>query len=91
MRKYLSKMRDLTQAFYSFNIQHAQANALAKLTTCALLDLRVQVLFEVIEEPSIKELASILQLDEDPYWIDLLANYVRYETFPIDRREAQKI
>lgn len=70
--KYLSKVKDLIKAFQSFNIQqitqaeNAQADALARLATCAPLNLHAQVFFKVVEEPSIQESASVLQLDSDP-------------------------
>lgn len=94
MKKYFLKVKDLIQAFYSFDIQqisrmkNTQANTLSRLTTSAPLDLHAQSFFEVVEEPSIKEPTLILQLDSKPCWIDLLTCYLRDKTPRADRREA---
>lgn len=61
------------------------------LMTYASFDLCAQVFFEVIEEPSIKEPTSVLQLDVEPYWIDLLASYLHDRTLSMDQNEAKNI
>lgn len=73
MNRYLQKVRDLTSTFYSFSIQqvsreeNARIDAISKLATYAPHNLRAEVFFEVIEEPSIYKPTSVLQLDPEPY------------------------
>lgn len=65
-------------------MENAQADVLAELVTYAPLDLHARVFFEVVEEPSIKEPTSVLQLDFESCWIDPLINYLRDGTLFID-------
>lgn len=55
MKRYLLKVKDLIQAFHSFDIQqilmveNAHVDALARLATYTLFDLHAQVFFEMVE------------------------------------------
>lgn len=82
MKRYLQKVNDLIQAFHKFDIQqisgmeNIQVDALSKLAISVLHDLRAQIFFEIVEEPSIKESMHVLQIDIEPCQIDPLAQYL---------------
>ena len=78
MKQYLQRVKDLTPAFLSFDIQqvprdeNTQADMLSKLATFIPNDLCAQVFFEFLEEPSIKRPAPVLQISNEPCWMDPL-------------------
>lgn len=97
MKKYLQKVKNLIPAFYSFCIkqvlrqENARANALSKLAALVPHNLCAQVFFDVLEEPSINKLLSMLQLDTEPCWMDPLIQYLHDETLPPNREEIHKV
>lgn len=97
MIKYLLKVKDLATTFRSFDIQqipredNSRANFLAKAVTTTPMALPKEGYFELIKRLTIKELVEVMQLDDEPCWINPLINFLKDGTFPTDWKEACKV
>ena len=70
---------------------NARADALSKLIVLLFADFENETYFEVLKASALEEPLVVLQVDEEPYWIDPLLKYLRSGELPTDRKEAQKI
>lgn len=72
-------------------MENTQANILARLVASPLLDLHAKVFFEAVEDPSIKELELVLPTDDEPCWVDPMANYLCDGILLTNQKKAWKI
>ncbi|GJU36582.1 reverse transcriptase domain-containing protein [Tanacetum coccineum] len=98
MVKYLEKTKSLISGFANFSIsqvprsKNKKADALSKIASTSFAHLSKQVLVEILKEKSIQEgeVATVVE-EEGPTWMTLIMEYLKYGTFPGDRKEASKL
>ena len=97
MKKYLKKVTSLILTFNIFDIQQIsrmknfRADLLSKLAILAPIELPKGVFFKVLKCPSSEEPLSVMQVEHELRWIDLLVTYLKDGVLPYDPKEAQKI
>ena len=99
MQEYLSQVKCLQSEFKSFNLIHiprsdnAHANSLAMLATSSAQDLRRVILVEDLYKPTEtrRETARIHQIRAGPSWMDYIIQFLREDTLPEERIEADKV
>ncbi|XP_071939116.1 uncharacterized protein [Coffea arabica] len=96
MQRYLSKVRQLTSYFESFEIQkiprsqNKRADALSRLASTSFSDLNKTVLMEVLSEPGyVEEVACPVHSENT--WMTPFILFLGQGTLPEDRAEARKI
>lgn len=72
-------------------VKNSRADLLSKLVTSSPSELPRTTFFEVMNWPRIEEPTIVLQIDEEPPWIDPLVGYLKDGTLPMNRKEARKI
>ncbi|XP_077219733.1 uncharacterized protein LOC143853924 [Tasmannia lanceolata] len=93
MIKYLGKVRKEISAFEEFQIvqiprtMNSCANALSKMASSGIIE-SGNVFTEILSQPSIKG-KEILQIREEPSWMDPIVLYLRDGTLPSDKKEAR--
>nr|XP_027124399.1 uncharacterized protein LOC113741115 [Coffea arabica] len=96
MRRYLSKIHQLTAYFTYFEIQriprseNKRADALSRLASTSFSDLNKTVLVEVLDEPGYVEEVACPIHSEDT-WMTPFILFLSQGTLPEDRTEARKI
>ena len=96
MQLYLSKVRQLTAHFESFEIQrisrsqNKRANALSRLASTSFSDLNKTVLVEVLAEPGYAE-ETVCPVYRGDTWMSPLIRFLSQEELPEDRVEARKL
>ncbi|XP_077237294.1 uncharacterized protein LOC143878965 [Tasmannia lanceolata] len=95
MIRYLEKVRKEISAFEEFQIvqilqtMNARADALFKMASSGILE-SGNVFTEILSQPSV-ERKEILQIREEPSWMDPIVHYLRDDTLPSDRKEARRL
>ena len=73
---YLEKVKELIRSFATFSIKvvlrlkNSHVDALAKLASTKDAKLLNHVFVEFLSEPSIKQRPKIMELEQEPSWID---------------------
>ena len=70
--------------------ENTQAGALSHLVTLDFLELNQEVFIDVFEMPSIKSL-PIIQIENEPSWINPLMDYIIKKILLTDLIEARRI
>ena len=99
MQGYLSQVKCLQSQFNSFDLLHtprtgnAHADSLAMLTTSSTQDLPRVILVEDLYKPTKtkRETARIHQIRVGPSWMYSIIQFLREDTLPEERIEADKI
>ena len=99
MQGYLSQVKCLQSKFKSLDLLHiprsgnAHANSLAMLATSSAQDLRRVILVEDLYKPTEtrRETARIHQIRAGPSWMDYIIQFLREDTLPEERIEADKV
>lgn len=97
MMRYLHKVGEFIHVFHNFEIQQIlrekdfQADSLAKAITIAPMVLPRGTYFELIKGPTIEGTIEVMQLDDEPCWINPLINFLENDKLPIDQKKGQKI
>ncbi|XP_077251991.1 uncharacterized protein LOC143891254 [Tasmannia lanceolata] len=96
MIKYLSKVRQLASKFESFEViriprtQNAKADVLSRLAASGYTTLG-GICMEFLQRSSIKsEAAEIMQVENEPCWMDEIIDYLRNGKLPEAKKEARK-
>ena len=99
MQGYLSQVKCLQSKFKSLDLLHiprsdnVHANSLAMLATSSAQDLRRVILVEDLYKPTEtrRETARIHQIRAGPSWMDYIIQFLREDTLPEERIEADKV
>ncbi|XP_077246030.1 uncharacterized protein LOC143885869 [Tasmannia lanceolata] len=95
MIKYLEKVRKEISTFEEFQIVqvprtlNTRADALSKMASSGIFEPE-NIYTEILPQPS-AEREEILQLNEEPSWMDPIVRYLRDGVVPSDRKEAQRL
>ncbi|XP_077215729.1 uncharacterized protein LOC143850356 [Tasmannia lanceolata] len=95
MIKYLEKIRKEISAFEEFQVvqiprtMNSCANALSKMASSGIVE-SGNVFTEILSQPSVKG-KEILQIGEEPGWMDPIVHYLRDDTLPSDKKEARRL
>ena len=96
MMKYLQKVKYLISTLKYFKIFHisrtvnARADVLSEFATTFFNSLG-QTFIECLEQPSIDKVKEVLQLTDEPSWMDLIVQYLTDGTLPTDPSEAKRL
>ena len=99
MQGYLSQVKCLQSKFDSFDLLHiprngnAHADSLAMLATSSAHDLPRVILVEDLYKPTEtrRETSQIHQIRARPSWIDSIMQFLKEDTLPEERVEADKV
>ena len=99
MQGYLSQVKCLQSKFKSLDLLHiprsgnAHANSLAMLATSSAQDLRRVILVEDLYKPTEtrRETARIHQIRAGLSWMDSMIQFLKEDTLPEERIEADKV
>ena len=99
MQGYLSQVKCLQSKFDSFDLLHiprngnAHADSLAMLATSSVQDLPRVILVEDLYKPTDtrRETAQIHQIRTRPSWMDSIMQFLKEDTLPEERVEANKV
>ena len=99
MQGYLSQVKCLQSKFDSFDLLHipkngnAHANSLALLATSSTHDLPRVILVEDLYKPTEtrRETSQVHQIRAGPSWMDSIMQFLKEETLPEERVEADKV
>ena len=99
MLGYLSQVKCLRSKFDSFDLLHiprnnnAHADSLAMLATSLAQDLPRVILVEDLYKPieTRREIAQIYQIRAGPSWMDSIMQFLKEDTLPEERVEADKV
>ena len=99
MQGYLSQVRCLQSEFDSFDLLHiprngnAHANSLAMLATFSAQNWPRVILIEDLHKPTEarRETTQIHQIRARPSWMDFIIQFLREDTLPEERIEADKV
>ena len=95
MVAYLEKARNLIKSFPLFTIEmiprvnNSHVNALAKLASTKDAELLDVVSVEFLAEPSINQQPVVMELNQEPLWMDLILAYLKSSELPEDKTEAK--
>ncbi|XP_077252673.1 uncharacterized protein LOC143892089 [Tasmannia lanceolata] len=96
MVKYLAKVHQLSSRFASFEViriprtENAKADVLSKLAASGYTTLG-SIRMEFLQRSSIeREAADIMQVENEPCWMDEIVHYLRDAKLPEDKKEARK-
>ncbi|XP_077251929.1 uncharacterized protein LOC143891180 [Tasmannia lanceolata] len=97
MIKYLAKVRQLFSRFASFEVirvprtENAKADVLSKLAASGYTTLG-SIHMEFLQRSSIESKAiEVMQLEDEPCWMDEIMGYLRDARLPEDKKEARKV
>ena len=94
MMKYLQKVKDLTSTLKYFKIFHvprienARVDILSQLATSSFNSLD-RTFIACLEQSSIHKVEEVLQIIDEPSWMDPIVRYLTNETLPMDPLEAK--
>ena len=99
MQGYLHQVKCLQSGFDSFNLLHisrngnAHADSLAMLATSSAQNLPRVILVEDLYKPTEtrREIAQIHQIKARPSWMDSIIQFLKEDTLPEERTEADKV
>ena len=99
MQRYLSQVKCLQSKFESFNMLHiprsgnAHADSLAMLATFSAQNLPRVILVEDLHKPieTRRETVQIHQIRAGPSWMDCIIQFLKEDTLPEERLEADKV
>ena len=99
MQGYLSQVKCLQSKFDSFDLLHiprngnAHADSLAILATSSVHDLPRVILVEDLYKPTKtrRETSQVHQIRAGPSWMDSIMQFLKEDTLPEDRVEADKV
>ena len=99
MQGYLSQVKCLQSKFESFDLLHiprngnAHADSLAMLATSSAHDLPRVILVEDLYKPIKKrrETSQVHQIRAGPSWMDSIMQFLKEDTLPEERVEADKV
>ena len=95
MAAYLEKANELMRAFSTTSIKvitlskNASADALAKLALTRDAKLLDAMSVDFLAEPSIRQCPEIMELTQEPLWMDHIIAYLRNGKLPKGRTEAR--
>ncbi|XP_077251526.1 uncharacterized protein LOC143890728 [Tasmannia lanceolata] len=95
MIKYLENVRKEISAFEEFQIVqvprtlNTRADALSKMASSAMFE-PGNIYTETLPQPSV-EREEVLQLSEEPSWMDPIIQYLKDGIVPSDRKEARRL
>ncbi|XP_077249430.1 uncharacterized protein LOC143888977 [Tasmannia lanceolata] len=97
MIKYLAKVRRMADKFRSFKVvkiprmENTKADVLSKLAASGYTALG-SICMEFLKKSSIEnEIVEIMQVDDEPCWMDEIMNYLREGKLPEEKKEARKV
>ncbi|XP_030922994.1 uncharacterized protein LOC115949866 [Quercus lobata] len=99
MQEYLGRVKRLQLNFESFNLTHVSrsvnthADSLATLATSSAHDLPRMILVKdlVQASPIRRDPAQVHQIRKNPSWMDPIKNFLKDDTLPEGKLEAEKI
>ena len=99
MQGYLSQVKCLQLEFDSFDLLHiprnsnAHADSLAMLATSSVHDLPRVILVEDLYKPTKtrRETSQVHQIRAGPSWMDSIMQFLKEDTLPEERVEADKV
>ena len=97
MAAYLDKANEQLSLIFVASIEaipqskNSNANALAKLASTRDVDLLDAVSVEFLAEPSTYPQQGIIELTQEPSWMDLIVTYLKTGEQPKDKIEAQTL
>ena len=99
MQGYLSQVKCLQSEFDSFDLMHipkggnAHTDSLAMLATSSTQNLSRFILVEDLCKPTetSREIAQIHQIRAEPSWMDSIMQFLKEDTLPEERVEADKV
>nr|XP_023873111.1 uncharacterized protein LOC111985683 [Quercus suber] len=99
MQGYLSQVKCIQSEFESFNLLHipkninAHADSLAMLVTSSTQNLPRVILVEDLDKPTEirKKAIRVHQIRAEPSWMDLIIQFLKEDTLPEERLEANKV
>ncbi|XP_050241867.1 uncharacterized protein LOC126690753 [Quercus robur] len=99
MQEYLGRVKRLQSNFESFNLTHVSrsanthADSLATLATSSAHDLPRMILVEnlVQASPIRRDPTQVHQIRKNPSWMDPIKNFLKDDTLPEGKLEAEKI
>ncbi|XP_077230110.1 uncharacterized protein LOC143863306 [Tasmannia lanceolata] len=97
MIKYLQRVRSLASKFGSFEVirvprtKNTKADVLSKLATSGYTALR-EIRMEFLKTSSIDgQPVVVMQIDDEPCWMDEIIRYLRSRELPGEKKEARKV
>ncbi|XP_077229834.1 uncharacterized protein LOC143862648 [Tasmannia lanceolata] len=97
MIKYLGRVRSLAVHFKSFEVvripraENVKADVLSKLAASGYTALR-EIRMEFLKRSSIDaQSVVVMQIDDEPCWMDEIIRYLRSGELPGERKEARKV
>ncbi|XP_022895281.1 uncharacterized protein LOC111409466 [Olea europaea var. sylvestris] len=97
MSLYCMKVQDLQRKFKSCEIakvarkDNGKADALSRLVFMGVDSLDRIVHIKVITEPSINQIPDVVDIDNEPSWMDLIIEFITSGNLPSDARLARNI
>ncbi|KAK3008904.1 hypothetical protein RJ639_013201 [Escallonia herrerae] len=97
MIQYLQAVKTHAAKFKNFAIRHiprdqnAQEDFLSTLTSTDILEFYWAVYIELLQEMSIQPLAEVDIVEQEPYWMDPIMQYLTSGTLPEERSEAPNL
>ncbi|XP_077217983.1 uncharacterized protein LOC143852483 [Tasmannia lanceolata] len=97
MGKYLAQVRALADKFTSFEVmrvprtENEKANILSKLAASEYTALG-NICVEFLKKSSIEsEVVEVMQIDQEPCWMDDIINYLRSGELPEEKKKARQV
>ncbi|XP_022854857.1 uncharacterized protein LOC111376148 [Olea europaea var. sylvestris] len=97
MSLYCLKVHDLQRQFISCEIlkvartNNVKADALSRLVFMGVDGLDRTVHSKIVAEPSIAQKPSVMDIDHEPSWMDLIVDYISNDSLSADPRLARSI
>jgi ribonuclease HI len=97
MSLYCLKVHDLRRRFKDCEIikiartDNTKADALSRLMFMGIDGLDRTVHVKIVTEPSITQKSSIMDIDQEPSWVDPIFGYLASGNLPPDPREARSV
>ncbi|XP_022877090.1 uncharacterized protein LOC111395342 [Olea europaea var. sylvestris] len=97
MSLYCMKVQDLQRKFKSCEIakiarkDNGKVDALSRLVFMGVDSLDRTVYIKVITEPSINQIPDVMDIDNEPSWMDPIIEFITSENLPSDARSARSI
>ena len=95
MATYLEKAKELLGSISVVSVEvvprskNANAYALAKLSSTRDVELLDTVLVEFLAEPNIKQRPEMMELEQEPSWMDPIIVYLKNDKLPKNKMEAR--
>ncbi|XP_022888963.1 uncharacterized protein LOC111404382 [Olea europaea var. sylvestris] len=97
MSLYCLKVHDLQRKFKSCEIvkiswaENCRADALSKLVFMGIDGLDRIVYVRIVTEPSINQTIGVMDIDNEPSWMDPIVDFIKHGRLPEDPRVARSI